>query len=357
MKDLKKFYLKTFGCQLNFADSERIVGAFEKKGHKQTNDINEANTIIINSCIVRQSAENRAYGLINNLKSKILNIKCKNTKPKVLLTGCLAGWAINDKTGKNLAILKERIGGKIKITATEKLTGQKTAPKRQGEIASVPISNGCNHFCSYCIVPYARGKEVYYSSEIILKEACSAVKNGFFKIMLLGQNVNTWKGKGKIKDFPDLVDAVAKIPGVKKIYIMSPNPWDFSGKLITVIAKNANISHKIHLPLQSGSDKILKKMNRPYTAKNYLALIKDLKSKIPNTKISTDILVGFPGETKADFQKTVDLCKKVGFEKAYVNKYSPRPGTLSAKLYPDDVPAGEKKRRWRIIDKLTNNYQ
>ena len=351
-----KYFIKTFGCQMNEADSERIITALEKKKYKKAKSIKEAGLVIINSCIVRQSAENRVYGLIRNLKKR-------KTLPKIILTGCLAGWALNDKSGKNKRVLRRKTGSEVKIVLLDKLTEIETKPKREKiKLAFVPISNGCNHLCSYCIVPYARGREVYRSKEKIVSEVDCALKQGFDRIMLLGQSVNSWQGKGKVKTFPQLLEKVAQVPGINKfvsgeidhISFLSANPWDFSDELIEVIAKYGNISREIHLPVQSGNSQILKKMNRNYTANQYLTLIRKIRKRIKGVEITTDIIVGFPGETKKAFQETVDLCKEVGFKRAFVAKYSPRPGTVAAKLYQDNVSPQEKKRRWQIIDKLIN---
>jgi len=343
---------------MNEADSERIATALEKKGYLRTQSIKEADLVVINSCIVRQSAENRVYGLIRNLKKR-------RPLPKIILTGCLAGWALKDRSGKSKRVLREKIGSKVKIILTDKLAGFDTKPQRKKTgPAYIPISNGCSHFCSYCIVPYARGRETCRPAKEILQDVQCAIKQGFSKITLLGQNVNSWKppssGKGRSKNAPKLLgfagilEKVAQIPGVKEVSFLSANPKDFSDQLITVIARNKNISREIHLPLQSGNDQILRKMNRRYTAGQYLALIKKIRNKVKGVEFTTDIIVGFPGETKKAFQETVDLCQKIGFKKAFVARYSPRPGTAAAKLYQDNISSQEKKRRWRIIDNLIN---
>jgi len=347
----KTFYLKTFGCQLNQADSERIKAKLESQGLIQTQDSKTADLVVINSCIVRHSAENRVYGLIRNLKAKY-------QKPKIILTGCLAGWALRAKNKKNLNNLKKKIGPSVEIKLIEEFVPFKISQKRTcPDTALVPISNGCNHYCSYCIVPYARGKEVYLKSEKIINDVKKAVKIGISKIMLLGQNVNAWQGQGKIKTFAQLLELVAQIQGAREISFLSSNPWDFSSELINVIAKNDNIVKKIHLPLQSGSNRILKLMNREYTKKDYLRLVAKIKSAIPEAKFTTDIIIGFPTETDQDFQDTLEVCQKVKFKKAYLNKYSPRPGTLASAKYPDDIPIKIKKARWQILEKLINQAQ
>jgi len=331
---------------MNEADSQRIRKVFADKQYQESKDIDQADLIIINSCIVRKSAENRVYGLINNLTKK-------NPKVKIILTGCLAGWALLDKSEKNLKDLQRRIGKKVKVILIQDLADFKVKPLGNKKQALVPISNGCNHFCAYCIVPFARGKEVSRLEKEILSEIKCLVKKGYFQIMLLGQNVNSYGKDLKNTTFPQLLAKVANIEGVEKIEFMSSNPWDFSDDLIKVIAKNKNISRLLHLPVQSGDNDILKKMNRPYTNKQYLKLVTKIRKAIPKVILTTDIIVGFPTETKKQFKNTVKLAKKVGFDKAYLARYSPRPGTLSAKL-KDNVSPAEKKRRWLVLEKLIN---
>ncbi len=339
----------------------------EKQGYQPAESIEDADLVVINSCIVRESAENRVYGLINNLlKSKSYKLKAN----KIILTGCLAGWAL--RNGRvNLNKLRKRIGDKVKIKLIEDIADFDIQAQRESKNwGYVPISNGCNHYCSYCIVPYARGRETYRPAEDIIRDIHCALKQGYTKIMLLGQNVNTWRSTNpntsKVKsvdtlevdsatNFAELIDKVAKIKRMKEVTFMSANPRDFSDELIAVIAKNENISREIHLPVQSGDNKILKTMNRGYTREDYLELVEKIKEAIAEVEITTDLLVGFPGETNEAFQNTVDLCKKVEFKRAFINKYSPRPGTAAAEKYQDSVPHPVKKHRWQVLENLIND--
>ena len=355
----KRYWIKTFGCQMNQADSERLALSLEKRGYQRAKTRDEAELIIINSCVVRQSAENRVYGLIRNLLASSLLTK----KSEIILTGCLAGWALRGKKQTNLSQLRKRVGPKVKIKLIEDLIEPELLTDlgclqleddASADWGKVPIAQGCNQLCSYCIVPYARGPEVYRSAKEILAEVKCFLDRGYQKILLLGQNVNSWQGSGKIKTFPQLLASVATLARVQEVNFLSANPWDFSDQLIDVIANHHNISRTIHLPVQSGDDNILKRMRRPYTAADYLALVKRIRKKIPGVKLTTDIIVGFPGEDQAAFEKTVALCRQVGFERAFIGKYSPRPGTIAAQLYQDDVSAQEKKRRWWILEKLIN---
>jgi len=339
----KKYFLKTFGCAANVADSERIRQALKLQGYRETKKISQATVVVINSCVVRQSAENRVYGLLNQIRKS-------SPVKKIILTGCLAGWALRDKSGKNLSKLRKRIGSQVQVVLTEELADFNLAAVRSDKIhAYVPISWGCSHFCTYCIVPYARGPQQSRRPEEILREIKKLVHQGYRQITLLGENVNAYQ-----YGFPSLLEKIAQIPGLQQIDFLSPNPWDFSDQLVKVIRRYPHISRTIHLPLQSGDDEILKKMNRPYTARQYLALVKKIKKAIPQAEFTTDIIVGFPGETKKHFANTVKLCRKIGFKKAYLARYSPRPGTAAEKMV-DDVPPQEKKRRWQILEKLINS--
>lgn len=359
------FYIKTYGCQMNISDSQRLESYYLARGLVKADSIKDADQIILNTCAIRQSAEDRVYALVKKLKSQ---------NKKVILTGCMAGMAVKDKSGKLLKRLKEKAPFIDEFLPIEEV-GFENIPVRQNKIhAYIPISNGCNNFCTYCVVPYSRGREVSRPFEDIINEIKDLVKKGTEEITLVGQNVNSYGsdiiesmphikpvfvkhlGRQRIPTlFPHLLNEVSKIKGIKKVSFISSNPWDFSDELIEIISKNKIIDRNIHLPVQSGDNKILKKMNRWYTREEYLDLVKKIKSKIKNVKLSTDIIVGFCSETEREFQNTVDLCKKVGFIKAYIAEYSVRPGTVAAKSFPDDVPNDIKKQRFHILDKMINN--
>lgn len=375
-----KYFIKTFGCQQNHADSARVATYLEEQGMKLAKSYNDADYIVINTCMIRESAENRVYGLVNNLKK----LKIKNPKLKVVVTGCMSGMAVKDKTGKFLKLLKSRLPGADEFLPIEEI-GLSPAPfKVDKKSAFIPISNGCNNFCTFCVVPYTRGREKSMPYEDIINEAKKLKKLGYTSVTLLGQNVNSYGsdivvqeeahqpheqqkikalkpiyvkhlGKYRIPTlFPHLLEDVAKI-GFEKVDFSSSNPWDFSDELISVIARNKNITRTIHLPVQSGDDDVLKRMNRWYTADEYLRLISKIKDQIPNVKFTTDIIVGFCGETDAEFENTLELCKKVGFNWAFVSVYSKRPmAVASNKIYEDDVPHPIKDKRWKILDDLIN---
>jgi tRNA-2-methylthio-N6-dimethylallyladenosine synthase len=357
-----KYFIVTFGCAANTADSERVAAVYEARGYKVAKSIADADEVIINTCMIREKAENRVYGLIHNLEK---------SKKKIIVTGCMVGMAVREKSGKLLAKLHKRIPAVDEFLPIDEVGFSYSPIRSDTTHALVPITNGCNNFCTYCVVPYSRGREVSRPIEDILEECRTLAKDGFTEVTLLGQNVNSYgsdlkysnikpvfvKHLGRLRIptlFPYLLEEVAKIPGIKIIDFISSNPWDFSDELIAVIAKYPTVSRKIHLPVQSGDTAMLKRMNRWYTRDEYLALVKKLKKNIPGVTISTDIIVGFCGETKRQFNNTVSLAEKVGFSKAYVAMYSDRPMTAAHKVYKDDVPHAEKKRRWEILEELIN---
>jgi len=371
---LKTYYIKTYGCQMNVSDAERIAGWYENKGWKLAKSISEADEIVIVTCSVRQTAEDRVYGLINN----IVRRETKNVRrQRIILTGCMLRYP--------LRYLKEKLPQVDEFRKiSEFQTGNwKLAIRNSSSHAFVPIMEGCNQFCSYCVVPSARGREKSRPFEEIICELKELAKRGYQEITLLGQNVNSYghnfakllreiicelkelakRGYQEITllgqnvnsyghNFAKLLREIHRIEGIKKISFLTSNPWDLTDEIIEAM-KLPKIDRYLHLPVQSGDDEILKKMNRKYTAKQYLKLVEKIKKQIPKIKVGTDIIVGFPGEIEKQFQNTVDLCKKVGFVKAYIAMYSPRLGTAAFKL-KDNVSHQEKKRRWKILDDLIN---
>ena len=373
------FYIKTFGCQQNLADSQRIAGYYLARGFKPAKSIKSASELVINTCMVRQSAEDRVTGLVKNI------VKSTNgrTKPKIVITGCMVGMATRDETGKYLRALRKRMPEVDEFLPLEEVGFDYPALRNDVTHAWVPISNGCNNFCTFCVVPFTRGREVSRPFTDIIDEIEDLAKKGCQEVTLLGQNVNSY-GADLVKNakdgyklpsgrfvkpvmvkhlgryriptiFPYLLEEVCKIDGIKTIRFISSNPWDFSDELIEVIANNSKIDRNIHLPIQSGDDEVLKRMNRWYTSAEYIDLVQRIRAKVPDAQISTDIIVGFPGETEEQFENTVKLAKVVNFAYAYVAKYSARPNTTASKAFPDDVPYVEKERRFHILDKLINH--
>ncbi len=372
------YFITTFGCQQNEADSERIASFYEARGLVQAKNIQGAQVIVLNTCVVRERAAEKVFGLVRNIRRGLKG----NAAARIVVTGCLIGAASRVPGGKMMKSLRARLPD-VEFLPLEEV-GFEYAPKRTSlKSVSIPISNGCNNFCSYCIVPFSRGKEKSRPFADIVLEATEAAQNGAEEILLLGQNVNSYgadlllerlgeKEEYVLPDgqsvkpvmvkhlsrhriptlFPYLLEAVAKLPQIKKVSFVSSNPWDFSESLIDVIAKYRNIDRLIHLPVQSGSDSVLKRMNRWYTQAEYLSLIERIQKAIPEAKFTTDIIVGFPGETEDEFEETKKVVQTVRFEKAYIAWYSPRPGTVGMKEMQDDVPFLEKKRRHRELDRL-----
>ena len=372
---------------MNKSDSERIATILEKIGYKSASRENEADLILINMCSVRQSAVDRVYGLIQKLK----NLKTKKPGLKTILTGCILKEDKRKfKKGfdlilniKNLPKWPNLLVPNSHDRALYELEYLNIQPKYQTNFrAFVPIMTGCNNFCSFCVVPYTRGREVSRPAKDILCEVenliekganpiRNAISNGAREIWLLGQNVNSYQSIGKnssaaasakadkIVKFHDLLKMINEIPGNFWIRFTSPHPKDFSDELINTMAKCQRVTPYLNLPVQSGDDEILKKMNRPYTVNQYKDLVKKIRDKFAlireglerGVAISTDIIVGFPGETKKQFENTVKLFKEIKFDMAYIAEYSPRPGTAAEKL-KDDVPKKEKERRYKILTEV-----
>lgn len=344
----KKYFIRTFGCQMNEAESERIAGVFEDQDYKEAKKITEADVVVINTCSVRESAENRVFGLVNNL------LKKKTKKQRIILTGCMVSSGTGERRRYPLKRLKIKLPQVDEFKTIEDLISQgQVFPRRKNRFhAFVPIMKGCDQFCTYCVVPFAREKERSRSFKEIVGEVEKLADKGYRRITLLGQNVNSYQ-----PSFAKLLKRLHQIKEIKKISFITSNPWDLTDEIIEAI-RLPKIDRYLHLPVQSGDNEILRKMNRPYTVGEYLGLVGRIRQEIPDIKIGTDIIVGFPGETRKAFENTVSLCKKVGFEKAYVARYSPRPGTAAFKL-KDNVSHKEKRRRWKILNEMINkqSYQ
>lgn len=320
---MKKYYIITYGCQVNIADSEKISKFLEKK-YRPAQNMEEADLVVINMCSVRQSAVNRVIGLLPKLKGK-----------KTILTGCI--------------IKKDKIKFTNyfdQIIDKEELVGKTKNNYSKNPVAYIPIMTGCNNFCSYCVVPYTRGRETSRLQKEIICEIKKLIKNGVKEIWLLGQNVNSYK-----YNFAKLLRKIDKLPGRFEIRFTSSHPKDFSDNLIETMAKCKKVAKYLNLPVQSGDNEILKKMNRPYTVEQYKDLVERIRNKIPNINLSTDVIVGFPGETKKQFENTAKLFREIKYNIAYINKYSPRFGTTAFRL-KDDIPPKEKKRREKILLKI-----
>ena len=341
---------------MNKADSERIAVALERKGYKEAPKKDGADLILVNMCSVRQSAVDRVYGLFPKFKT----LKNKKPKLKTILTGCILKKD-RQKFAKGFdQILKFK--NLLKYSPTRAAAKGKeedlssSTKYREKSMAFVPISNGCNNFCSYCVVPFVRGPLVCRDHKEIIKETKNAIKQNFKEIWLLGQNVNDYQSPTNPKiNFAKLLKMIDDIPNDFKILFTSPHPSNFSDELIDTLANCEKFGKYINLPVQSGDDKILRKMNRNYSVKEYKNLVKKIRAKITPVKLSTDAIVGFPGERKSQFRNTVKLFKKNKFDWAYISKYSPRPGTAAFKM-KDSVPLIEKKKREKILREIIQQY-
>lgn len=336
-----KYHIITYGCQMNINDSERIASFFDENNLQQSSE-KEAQIIIVNSCSIRQSA-------IDRLEAKIKKIKKESNQKIVILTGCVL-----EKDKLRISKICDYFleSKKISSWSLPFLIKKNTPffeikPKRSGLIAYISIMTGCNNFCSYCVVPYTKGRESSRPLQQIIQEVKDAVSSGHKEIWLLGQNVNSYAGE---IPFAKLLEEINSIEGDFWIRFASSHPKDLSNDIINSIKKCEKVTNYIHLPLQSGSSKILKAMNRPYTKKDYQNIIKKIQKEIPNISISTDIIVGFPGETEKDFLETLDFFKKPIFSMAYVARYSKRPQT-AAYLLRDNISNQEKRKREKLIEK------
>jgi tRNA-2-methylthio-N6-dimethylallyladenosine synthase len=404
MNKEKKYCITNYGCQMNYADSERFAAINEEIGYKPTQILEEADLIILNTCSVRQTAEDRILGLTR----KMNDLKKVNPELIIVLTGCMARrswldlktksksplqmdqkareaflikempWLDYVLESKDYYKLPEKLGIKLESNIDSYLSFKPISKNNyQGWI---PISTGCDHFCSYCIVPFARGKEVCRDAESIIKEAQQQIKEGFKDIVLLGQTVNRWVNprydlefkKGRVgntqipelnrtllsskelvnndpKDFLQLLQIIDNIEGDFWISFMSSHPNYLTDELIQFMSTSKHIKPYIHFAMQSGSNAVLKRMNRKYSIEEFIDKTQKLKSAIPNLGLSTDVIVGFPKETEEEFLETAEVMKLLGFDMAYISEYSPRKGTASAML-PDDISSKEKTRRKKYLN-------
>lgn len=366
----KKLYIETYGCQMNFADSEIIASVLQDHDYTLTREMEHADLILVNTCAIRDHAERRVLGRIQEYK------RIKRQKPDTFvgIVGCMAERMKEDLLNDHPEIdliagpdsyrhLPEMLDGvregqrMANVILSEEETYENINPVRldgKGISAFISIMRGCNNFCSYCVVPYTRGRERSRNPETILREARAIVKQGYKEITLLGQNVNSyhWKSAEENMDFPDLLKKVASVDATLRVRFATSHPKDISDKLIKTIATTENIPEAIHLPVQSGSTDVLKRMNRKYSREWYLDRIRSIKEHMPQCEITTDILTGFCGETEEDHQQTLSLMQEVAYDFAFMFKYSERPGTMAEKRYEDDVPEQVKSRRLQEIISL-----
>ena len=367
----KRYHIVTYGCQMNVHDSEKIAGMLTELGYSPCDSMDEADIVVFNTCCIRENAENHAYGNIGMLKK----LKAKKRDMIIAVGGCMP-----QQIGKadilhkkfpyvdiifgthNLnrlkAYVEEKLGGKksvIEICSSEGEVIEGETPLRTSyPNAWINIMYGCNNFCSYCIVPYVRGRERSRRSENVIVEARSLIADGYKELTLLGQNVNSYANGTDDIRFPTLLERIAEIDGKFRLRFMTSHPKDFSEELARAMASDKKICRSLHLPVQSGSDRILSAMNRKYTAADYLRKIDILKKYIPDCVVTTDLIVGFPGETDEDFRATLNLVREVGFSSAFTFVYSRREGTVAAKM-PGQIPEEVSKERIMELVALVNS--
>ena len=377
---MKKYYIETFGCQANIKDSQIMSATLDALDFSQTYNYKEADVIIINTCSVRQKSEDKVYGWgmkLGNPTAHEVQIYEKKGNQVVFVTGCMVGSAKGDRKRYNIKILEDKMPWANYMLAPDEEYKIPEILVKEGLVsewavgvapavstgatptAYINISTGCDNFCTFCVVPYARGKEVSRSEEEILHEINHLVSRGYTKVLLIGQNVNSWgldtKTKFKLRagskhkiPFANLLRKVHKIKDIEKISFISSNPFDFTQELIDTL-KLPKIDRYLHMAVQSGNNEILKAMNRRHTIEEFKELVTKIKNAVPDITFGTDVIVGFPSETEDQFMDTVNLFNWMKFNVAFISIYSPRIGTNAQKLLKDDVPLKEKKRRHKYL--------
>ena len=356
--DANSYYIWTIGCQMNKADSERLAGALHGLGFRESASPKEAGVIVLNSCVVRQSAEDKVTGMITSLKP----LKQRDPERIVALMGCMVGPKTGDlerrypyvdvfmapqQYGPLIDLLGERLGMDVEGCL------QNLAPVKPHVTTYVPIIHGCDEFCSFCIIPYRRGRQQSRPVEDVVREVELLAQRGVREVTLLGQTVDAYGHD--LPDRPDLADlleAVHPIEGLERIRFLTSHPRFMSDRIIQAVADSPKVCEHFNLPFQAGDDEVLLNMRRSYTRDDYLRLVDRIRAAVPDVSMSTDVIVGFPGETDEQFQATLDIIRDVRFDKVHTAAYSTRPGTIAARRMEDDVPDHEKKARLQAIEEL-----
>jgi len=364
----KSYFIETYGCQMNVADSELISGLLSSEGYNKTSDIHAADIIFVNTCAIREHAEDKVHsrlGFYNQLKQKkpetiigILGCMAQNLKEDILESKPFVDIILGPDSYRKLPEMINNRSNKIDHIVDTKLSRYEVydnlfPSRNEGINAWISIMRGCDKFCTFCIVPFTRGRERSRSIDSIVSEAVQAVADGFHEITLLGQNVNSYNHQGQ--KFHELLDEVAQINGLKRIRYTSPHPQDMTQEVLNVMRKHQKICNYVHLPLQAGNDRILKRMNRTYKKLEFISLVKQIRETLPNVGLSTDIIVGFPGESKIEFNDTLDVMEKVHFDSAYTFKYSSRPGTKASE-FEDLVAEDEKQSRLEMVIEMQKKH-
>jgi tRNA-2-methylthio-N6-dimethylallyladenosine synthase len=357
---MKKVFIETYGCQMNEYDSELVKTILRDEKYVITDSENDAEVILLNTCSVRENANRKVYNRIAQIKRN------QNGKAiKIGILGCMAtnfrkqlldnpNLPIDFIAGPDsykrlpyLIIQSKRIGNKsFDLTLSEFETYSDVYPKRESGVnAWIAVMRGCDNFCTFCVVPYTRGRERSREPENVVEEVRQLASEGFRQVTLLGQNVNSYRSGDK--DFANLLQKVSEVEGIERIRFTSPHPKDFPTSLLRVIAENPKVCKQIHLPLQSGNDRVLEMMNRTYTRAEYMKLVDEIRSLIPGIVLTTDIIVGFPSESDAEFQETFEIMQEVEYDSAFIFKYSERPQTIAKRKFPDDI--SEEVKTDRIV--------
>ena len=369
-----KYFLETYGCQMNYHDSERLSGLLEAAGYERTTDERAADVAVINTCSVRERAEEKLYTRLGEWREVAAE---RETPPIVAVTGCVAQQEgeqllrrdssidviLGTQSLKSLPRLieqaRERRTLQVDIAPHDDVSFPLGVAKHSDPVrAWVTIIEGCNEFCSFCVVPYTRGHERMRPVADILAEVRSAVESGRVEVQLLGQIVNHYQAPDDPRcDFPALLERVSAVPGISRVRFASPHPRHVSDRLMEVIRDTPQVCKHLHLPVQSGSDRLLTAMRRRYTRESYLEIVARLREMVADIALSTDMIVGFPGESDIDFELTLDLVRRARYHSMYSFKYSARPNTLASKRYPDDVPEATKTERILALQELQRNIQ
>ena len=364
----RKLYIETYGCQMNVGDTEIVVSIMQQEGYRYTEVLEEADVVLINTCSIRDNAEQRIWGRLSEMR------RIRKQKPSLIIgiIGCMAERLKEDLTKGNTGVdivagpdayrdlprlVREVDNGStgVNVELSKEETYAEIAPvrlDRNGVSAFIAIMRGCNNYCSYCVVPYTRGIERSRDAETIIAEARTLFENGYREVTLLGQNVNSYR-TGEV-DFPELLRRVAEISPLLRVRFATSHPKDISDKLLETMASMPNICKAIHLPAQSGSTEMLKRMNRKYTREWYLERVAAIRRYMPDCAITTDLIAGFAHETEEEHHETITLMQEVGYDFAYMFKYSERPGTFAQRNLGDDIPEDVKTRRLTEIIDLQN---
>lgn len=364
-----RVYLETFGCQMNEADTALIAGQLQRSGYLRVTDPSTADVILINTCAVREKAEDRVWGRT----SQLLRHRTDNPELVIGITGCMAehlkekvparapyiALVAGPDSYRNIASLVDRARAgesaiDVKLDRDEIYEGLESIPNDDGVSGQVTIQRGCDKFCTFCVVPYTRGRERSVPPREVLRGVRDLADHGYREVVLLGQTVNSYRWEDV--DFADLLRAVASVDGIQRVRFTSPYPVDFSDRVIEVLATEPKVCPQLHLPIQSGSDRVLERMRRGYSRDAFLGLVEALRTSVPGIAMSTDVLVGFCGETEGDHQATLSLMREVQFDSAFMFSYSDRGITYASRKLADDVPSAVKAQRLREVIELQTQH-